>query len=143
PSDDAKREILYKQARICDTALVDRDRAISVYEQILDLGLDPPAIEALERLYTASGRWGDLVALHERELGADGTTPERRATLHFALGRVFEKQLGETERAFESYAEALRVDPTHDATVRALEQIVAQRASGDRAEAARAAEMLE
>src|SRR5690606_2622446 len=91
----------------------------------------------------ASGRWGDLVALHERELGADGTTPERRAMLHFALGRVFEKQLGETERAFESYAEALRVDPTHDATVRALEQIVAQRASGDRAEAARAAEMLE
>jgi tetratricopeptide (TPR) repeat protein len=143
PSDDAKRAIFYKQARICDTVLVDRDRATSVYEQILDLGLDPPAIEALERLYTASGRWGDLVALHERELGADGTTPERRATLHFALGRVFEKQLGETERAFESYAEALRVDPTHEATVRALEQIVAQRASGDRAEAARAAEMLE
>jgi len=143
PSDDAKRVILYKQAKICDTALADRDRAIAVYEQILELGLDAPAVEALERLYTASGRWGDLVELHERELGADETTPERRAALHFSLGHVYERQLGETERAFESYAEALRVDPTHDATVQALEQIVAQRATIDRSQVARAAEMLE
>jgi tetratricopeptide (TPR) repeat protein len=143
PSDDDKRVILYKQAKICDAALGDRDRAIGVYEQVLELGLDAPAIEALERLYTASSRWGDLVALHERELGVDDTTPERRAALYHALGRIFGKELGEPERAFEAWGEALRVEPTHDATVQSLEQIVAQRANGDRAQAARAAEMLE
>ena len=142
-SDAEKRGILYKQAKICDAALGDRDRAIGVYEQIIELGLDAPAVEALERLYTASSRWGDLVALHERELGVDETTLDRRATLYHALGRVFEKELAEPERAFEAWGEALRVDPTHEATVQSLEQIVAQRANGDRAQAAQAAEMLE
>ena len=143
PGDDDKRAILYKQAKICDASLGDRDRAIGVYEQIVELGLDAPAVEALERLYTASSRWGDLVALHERELGVDETKLERRATLYHALGRVFEKELGEPERAFEAWGEALRVEPTHEATVQSLEQIVAQRANGDRAQAAQAAEMLE
>jgi tetratricopeptide (TPR) repeat protein len=143
PNDDEKRAILYKLAKICDASLGDRDRAISVYEQIVDLGLDAPAIAALERLYRASSRWGDLVALSERELAADGTTADRNAALHHALGRIFEKELVEPERAFESYAEALRVNPTHDATVHSLEEIVAARATVDRSHAARAAEMLE
>jgi len=141
PSDDEKRRILYKQASICDGPLGDRDRAIAVYEAILDLGLDGPAITALERLYRDAARWGDLVALHERELGEGQSTGDRRATLHHALGRVFERELGETERAFESYAAALDVSPTHEATVESLERVVAQKT--DRASAARAAQMLE
>jgi len=140
---EQQRALLYKQAKICDAALSDRDRAIAVYEQILELGLDEPAVLALERLYTDASRWGDLVELHERELGVDETTPERRAALYHALGRIFEEELGEPDRAFEAWTEALRVDPTHEATVHSLEQIVAQRATGDRAHAARAAEMLE
>ena len=140
-TDAAKREILYKQAKICDQALGDRDRAVSVYEQILELGLDPPAIVALERLYSAQGRWGDLVALHERELvqgPPDNTTQARRADLHFALGRVHEKELGEVERAFDEYAEALREDANHASTVAALEHLMSQKVT-----AGRAAEMLE
>lgn len=138
PDDGAKRAILYKEARICDEALQDRDRAVSAYEEILELGLDEPAVAALECLYTASGRWGDLVALHERELGADGTPSSRRATLHHALGRVHEKELAEIERAFEEYAEALREDPAHGPTVASLEHLMTQKAT-----AGRAAEMLE
>ncbi|MBS2012098.1 MAG: tetratricopeptide repeat protein [Deltaproteobacteria bacterium] len=138
PDDDQKRAILYKEARICDEALHDRDRAISAYEQILDLGLDPPAVAALERLYSAATRWGDLIALHERELGADATTRERRADLHHALGRVYEKEQGEIDRGFEEYAEALREDASHAATIASLEQLMTQKPH-----AARAAEMLE
>ena len=138
PDDASKRAILYKEARICDEALTDRDRAVSVYEQILELGMDAPAVTALERLYTASARWGDLVALHERELGAEGTTRERRAALHHALGRVHEKELGELDRAFEEYAEALREETGHEPTIASLEHLMTQKAT-----AGRAAEMLE
>lgn len=138
PSDDEKRAVLYKQARICDESIHDPDRAISAYEQVLELGLDAPAVAALERLYAASSRWGDLVALHERELGAQGTTRERRADLHHALGTVCEKQLSEMERAFEEYAEALRVDGGHAATIASLEHLMTQKPH-----ASRAAEMLE
>lgn len=141
PDDAKKTEILYKEARVCDEALQDRDRAVSVYEEILELGMDDPAVAALERLYTASARWGDLVALHERELGATGEqspSRDRRAWLHHALGRVHEKELGEIDRAFDEYAEALREDATHAATIASLEHLMTQKAT-----AGRAAEMLE
>ncbi|HEY8073873.1 MAG TPA: hypothetical protein VIF62_07185, partial [Labilithrix sp.] len=137
-TDDEKRIILYKQARICDLKIGDKDRAIGAFEAVLELGLDPPAIEALERLYTVSARWGDLVALHERELGAPGTSRDRRATLHHALGRVHEKELSETDRAFDEYGEALREDATHAATIASLEQLMQNKSY-----AGRAAEMLE
>ncbi len=135
---DSKRTILYKQARICDEFLQDRDRAIKFYEDILDLSFDAPAVSALERLYTAAGRWGDLVALHERELGTGDATPERRAVLHHALGNTLERHLGEIDRAFDEYAEALREDAQHAPTIEALEHLMTQRAH-----AGRAAEMLE
>ncbi|MBX3189348.1 MAG: tetratricopeptide repeat protein [Labilithrix sp.] len=139
PDDASKIAILYKEARICDEALSDRDRAIAAYEQVLEVGLDAPAVQALERLYTASSRWGDLVALAERELGAPDLDGARKATLHHALGRVHEKELGEIERAFEEYAEALRVDAAHEPTIASLEHIMSQKTP----EAGRAAEMLE
>ena len=138
PDDDQRRTILFKEARICDEALQDRDRAVSVYEQILELGLDPDAVSALERLYTASARWADLVALHERELGTEGTPTPRRAALHHALGRVHEKELAELDRAFEEYAEALGEDAAHEPTIASLEHLMTQKAT-----AGRAAEMLE
>ena len=140
PDDAAKRVIFYKEARICDEALQDRDRAVSAYEQILELGMDAPAVTALERLYTASSRWGDLVSLHERELSAEGTTRERRAALRHALGRIHEKDLGEIDRAFEEYAEALREESGHAPTIASLEHLMTQKATAGRA---RAAEMLE
>jgi len=136
--DDQRRLILFKEARICDDALQDRGRAVSVYEQILELGLDAVAVTALERLYTASSRWGDLVTLHERELGNEGVTPARRAALHHALGLVHEKELAELDRAFEEYAEALREDPAHEPTIASLEYLMNQKST-----AGRSAEMLE
>jgi len=137
-SDADKRAILYKQARICDESLQDRDRAIGAYEEVLELSLDAPAVAALERLYTVSARWGDLVTLHERELADDATPRERRAALHHALGRVHEKELGEIDRAFDEYGEALRQDGSHEPTIASLEHLMTQRPH-----ASRAAEMLE
>ena len=107
-------------------------------EQILELSLDAPAVEQLERLYAGSQRWGDLVSLHERELGAEGTPAARKADLHFALGRIHEKELSEIDRAFDEYAGALGEDAEHARTIEALEAIMLEPAH-----AARAAEMLE
>ena len=139
---DEKRALLYKQAKVAERDLSDRDRAIGFYEHVLDLGLQTEAVSALERLYDATERWGDLVALHERELDVPETTPERRAALHHGLGRIHARQ-NEQDRAFEAWGEALAIDPIHPATVASLEEIVAVRAMGDRAHGARAASMLE
>jgi tetratricopeptide (TPR) repeat protein len=137
-SDDERRTLLFKQARLCDEKLSDVRGAIGVYERILDLGLDPDALAALERLYTHAQRWDDLIALYERQLGSDVVPASRRADIHHALGRVYEAHMGEFVRAFDEYRAALEVEPMHAATVSALESLMA---GGEHA--ARAAEMLE
>ena len=137
-SDSERRELLFKQARLCDEKLRDERAAISVYEQILDLGLDSDAVSALERLYERSERWQDLVALYERQIAAPGVSRERQAALHHALGGVLERRVQEFDRAFDEYAAALAIDPLHPHTVASLELLM-----GQRDHAARAAEMLE
>ncbi len=135
---DERRVLLFKQARLCDEKISDVRGAIAVYERILDLGLDADAISALERLYTQARRWDDLIALYERQLGAESAPSAKRADIHHALGRVYETRMEDFVRAFDEYRAALDVEPMHAATVSALESLMAGREHG-----ARAAEMLE
>ncbi len=137
-SDQERRQLLFKQASLCDEKLGDLRAAIGVYEQILDLELDPAAIAALERLYVRSERWEDLVALYERQIAATDASNERKAALHHALGSTLEQRMNETERSFDEYASALAIDPKHPQTVASLEALMS-----NRDHAARAAEMLE
>ncbi|HXX68803.1 MAG TPA: tetratricopeptide repeat protein [Polyangiaceae bacterium] len=137
-NDAIRRQLLFKQARLCDEKIGDAHSAIAVYEQILDMGLDAEAIEALQRLYAREGRWDDLVALYERQIVAPGVPNERRAALHHALGEVLEKGTREYERAFDEYAAALAIDAKHPQTIASLEGLMAQREH-----AARASTMLE
>jgi tetratricopeptide (TPR) repeat protein len=133
-----RKELLFKQARLCDEKLGDAQAAIGVYEQILDMSLEPDAISALERLYARAERWEDLVGLYERQIAAPGVSNERKAALHHALGDVLEKRTNEIDRAFDEYAAALAIDPKHPHTVASLEALMSHREHG-----ARAAEMLE
>jgi tetratricopeptide (TPR) repeat protein len=137
-SEDERKQLLFKQAHLCDVKLGDTRAAIGVYEQILDMSLDGAAISALERLYAQAERWDDLVGLYERQIGAPGTSNERKAALHHALGEVLEKRTNEIDRAFDEYAAALAIDPKHPQTVASLEALMSHREHG-----ARAAEMLE
>jgi tetratricopeptide (TPR) repeat protein len=139
---DAERlALLFKEARLCDETLKDSTNAITVYERILDLLPSEPdqrALDALERLYTSTERWNDLIALYERQIGMDSAPAARKATLHHRLGVVLEKRLQEVDRAFDQYDAALGLDPQHAATIASLEGLM-----NEREHAARAAEMLE
>ncbi len=135
-SDDERKALLYKQAGLSEKD-GDTRGAIETYEHILDLALEANAIHALERLYAAAERWDDLVALYERQIGAN-PSDDAKATLHHSLGRVATEHLSDHDRAFGEYEAALKLDPQHAATVASLEALMQ-----DHAHAARAAEMLE
>jgi len=137
-SDAERKQLLFKEARLCDEKLGDAAAAITVYEQILEVALDADAVRALERLYAQAERWADMVALHERQIGAPGISNERKAALHHALGMVLEKHVGDVDRAFDEYEAALAIDPKHPQSVASLEVLM-----GQREHAARAASMLE
>jgi tetratricopeptide (TPR) repeat protein len=137
-NDADKKSILFKEARLVDEVQGNKRDAISIYEQILEMGLDRDALSALERLYTAEGRWDDLVALYERELTGTGVSAVRKAELHQKLGTIFAEKLSEVERAFDEYEAALKIDSQHTETIERLEALMR-----DKAHANRAAQMLE
>ncbi len=136
-SESEQKEYLFKLARLCHEKLGDSPAAIQTYERILDLGLDPAAVAELERLYGEASRWDDLVALYERQIGADPES-EKKASLHQKIGDVFEKRISDLDRAFGEYEAARRLAAQHGATVASLEGLMK-----NPEHAARAAEMLE
>ena len=76
-TDAARKELLFKEARLSDEKLGDARAAIGVYEQILDMGLDTQALSSLERLYANADRWDDLMSLYERQIAAVGISREK------------------------------------------------------------------
>jgi tetratricopeptide (TPR) repeat protein len=137
-TEEERKALLFKQAHICDEKLGDPRAAIAIYEEILDLGADTQAVQALERLYALAEQWEHLISLYERQIDAPGASNERKAALHHALGTVLEKRIGDVDRAFHEYEAGLSLDSRHPQTVASLEALMAQRAW-----ASRAASMLE
>ncbi len=134
--ESARRDILFKQARVCEVNLEDVSGAAQTYEQILE---DDPesssAMEALERLYPRLERWADLMDLLDRRVELE---PSGQVEVLHRLGSLAEKKLGDDERALDYFRRALATDPNHGATLKALES-----AMEDDAKRGRVAEILE
>lgn len=137
--DDERRELYYRQARLNRDVLSDRAAAIVAFESVLDLGLDPPAVKALEQLYAEAGRDEDLVSLYERQVAE---RPGNEADLHVKLADVARGRLRDLPRAFDRLEAALALEPEHAGAVASLEQLL-DAADGDPDDRARAAAMLE
>jgi tetratricopeptide (TPR) repeat protein len=137
-SDADRQALLFKEAVLSDKDLGDPTSAILAYERILETSLDERALVALERLYSDTKRYDDLIALFERQIGFEGVLPARKAALHHALGVVLEKKLADVDRAFDQYEAALRIEPQHEGTIASLEGLMSEPEH-----AAKAAEMLE
>lgn len=136
--DDAeKKSLLFRIADLRKGPLDDVSGAITTYEAILDVALDPTALKALEGLYEAALRYPDLVALYERELDGGAAAP---ADLHVKIARVAQEHMGDVSRAFDELAAALDAEPAHAGAVALLEKLLA---GADLENRARAGEMLE
>jgi tetratricopeptide (TPR) repeat protein len=136
--DEERKQLLFRQARLCSDVLEDDDGAIGVYETVLDIDLDPAAVEALEKLYMGADRPSDLIALYERQLEAE---PENKAELRVKIARVADGNLNDSMRAFEELGEALSEDAQNEAAIGELERLLEE--AKDPEHRARAAEMLE
>ena len=137
-ADDERKQLLFRQARLCSDVLEDRDGAILVYESVLDIDLDPVAVEALEKLYVQAERATDLVALYERQLEA---SPADKADLRVKIARVADAKLRDPMRAFDELGDALAEDSQHEGAIAELERLLKEAEDPDHR--ARAAEMLE
>ena len=139
--DDAeKKGLLFRVADLQKGPLGDKDGAISTYEAILDITLDPAALKALDGLYREASRYEDLIRLYERQLDA-GVGPADLAELRVKIALCAHEHTKDVQRAFDELSEALLIEQGHAGAVKLLESIL--QSSTDAEHKARAGEMLE
>jgi len=125
-SPDERKSSLYVLGQVYDRELGDSARAIETYSSVLDIDPnDVEAMQALDRLYAQTERWFDLLAILERQTELSPSTAEV-VSLRFRVGDLWREKLGDLTRAVESYGQVLSIDPTHEQTVGALENMMAQ-----------------
>ncbi len=121
--------LLGRAADLLDDKLEDREGALIRYRRALDL--DPkhaPSLAGLGRLYHRLGRWDDLLAIYERELGI--TPPGRAAVaLLHTMGQLSEEKLGDDARAVDCYRRAIAMDPKHGPSLHNLATLLQERRS--------------
>ena len=137
-SDDERKQLLFRRARLLSDVLDSKPRAIEVYESILEMGLDPAAVSALETLYAAVLQWSELISLYERQLDAK---VGNASDLRVSIAKVAAHQQHDLGRAFDELETALSADRQHAGVIAELERILAEATEPEHR--ARAAALLE
>ncbi|MCX7808463.1 MAG: tetratricopeptide repeat protein, partial [Deltaproteobacteria bacterium] len=130
----------YRMGRLLEERLGDRFGAIEQYERAIDI--DPghlPSLEALRRLYLASGDWLAAAKTLEQEI-AHQKQARVVARLWVELGHLYEQRLDEPEKALECYQKALENDPDNEDAAIPLAEDAMKR--GDAAKALPLLDML-
>ena len=118
---DEKKRIYYEEGAVYERELGDVARAIDTYQHVLEL--DPDDLVALGRLdvlYQMAKNWTDLLSIlqHEAELTGD---PAEGISFQYRIAELYEKHLGDANRAVELYRDILAQQPDHEPTLSALE----------------------
>jgi golgin subfamily B member 1 len=120
-SDEERKSLMLRQARLLSEKLGEVARAIEVFERIVDLDFDPAAVEELERLYRSESRWDALVSLLQRRLEGHQSP---HAALLVSIADVFCTHISNIPRALDELESALSVDPTNEDAVALLERLL-------------------
>ena len=120
---EEKKLILYQVGAVYERELRDVSRAIDTYQKVLEL--DPDDLAALGRLdvlYQSAGNWRELLHIlqHEAELTQD---PSEAVSYQYRIAELYEKHLGDVDRAVELYRDILNTQADHAPTLSALEGI--------------------
>jgi tetratricopeptide (TPR) repeat protein/tRNA A-37 threonylcarbamoyl transferase component Bud32 len=109
---ETKKALLFRAARIFDTAIKDKERAEKVYVEITVLDpKDEIAMIALDEVRKALGKHGEIVeSLLARSEGA--APGEERARIYAEIGRVCASELQDPEQGILAYTRALCETPT-------------------------------
>ena len=109
------------------------DRAAEALEKIVALdSRNFGAYRELARLYFQAGKWESLVETYRNHIMAT-TDVATRMDLYFAMGQIYEQQLGDVDRAIEAYLEVLDFDADEPRALDALGRLYEKIGEWDRA----------
>lgn len=108
---EEQKEILFKASQIYEEILEEPEKAIRVYNRVLDLDEDDlQAISQLEGLYLRMERWEELQEIYNRKVDLVQTPEEKREVLYI-LGAMYEREVNDTEKAIATYQRILEFEP--------------------------------
>lgn len=112
--------LLGKIASTHEESFEDLRSAVAAHERILQVDrANVPAVKNLERLLRALGAWELLVQAYELHITLT-REPREIVQLYLAMGEVFAKELGRTDKAEAVYNAALDFDPSSQEAIHAL-----------------------
>jgi tetratricopeptide (TPR) repeat protein len=110
-------------AQIYEVQLEDMDNAVARYRAVLELVSDNhAALGALDRVFSMTERWADLVGVLERQAEV-AETPEEILDFKYRVGQVRQQQLEDLNGAISAYSEVLSAAPEHQEAREALEAL--------------------
>ena len=118
-----ERELLLVVAVAYDEKLEQSDRAVEYFRRAQSIQPeDASALVALERLYTRTERWSDLVdtLLKKAQLVTDAA---EREEIRIRTARVWEEMLGNAEQAIVAWNVVLQDNPGNVQALRALDRL--------------------
>lgn len=124
---ETKKALLYRAARIFDSAARDKARAEQIYASIVEMDpTDEIAMIALEEARKALGKYEELV---EMLLARSQAAPagEDRARALAEVGRLFAHELEDPEQAVVAFTQALCEVPTDDEIASEVERLCGQK----------------
>lgn len=124
---ETKKALLYRAARIFDSAAKDKNRAEQTYAAIIELDpTDEIAMIALEEARKALGKYEELVEmLLEKSQAAPPGEDRGRALAE--IGRLYASELDDADQAVVAFTQALCEVPTDDEYAGEVERLCGQK----------------
>src|SRR6185369_8138526 len=125
--DTAEKKTLYfRAAQLHEEVIEDLESAVAVFQHVLSVDDgDKAALDQLERLYIRLARWNDLKNVYAKKAEL-ATTPVEKKQMLFVLGQVYDRELGDPERAVETYSSIMDLDPEDYDAAQALDRLYQQ-----------------
>ena len=123
PEPDGQRDYLFRAGALYEDLLERPDSAIEVYERVLGIDAeDVGALDKLIQLHLRLRQWEKLLAVYGRKADVVAD-PDEKKQLYLEVGAVYERQLGQPEKAIETYQRVLDLDPDDLAALSQLDAL--------------------
>ncbi len=120
---DDQKSHLYRAAAIYEDLLERPNDAIGVYQKVLDVDSeDLPALDKLIELHLRLEKWPELLGFYERK--ADIVfDPDEKKALYLEVGAVYEREVGDVDKAIDTYQRILEIDPDDLTAIQRLDAL--------------------
>jgi tetratricopeptide (TPR) repeat protein len=115
--------IMMTVARVYEEELANTDAALEANKGILEIeSQSTEALGALERLYTKTAQWTELLEICQRKIDLV-EDPDERKEIYFRIAYLYEEEIGEPEKAIDAYRTVLDLAGDDAQALKALNRI--------------------